>query len=378
MRCGMGRRLRLVAVAALLCGSVVQCGQVPPPSTAPTPAATATAARPSTASVPSASAFPSSSEASALPRDPNGPIYSPRDPQPPARLPGTTHDIDLVVDERHVTVAQGIVQTVWSISSQVPGPVIRVQAGDTVRVHLVNHPPKLPGAAAVGHPAVNDYPHALQFDGATGPAGDQTTTLKPAEETVFEFQTETPGVWLYHGSTPPLIQDIAYGMYGMLIVEPTGGLVKVDQELFFVQGEWYVAGIYPNRPPLPSLTKAEATEPVPDFVVLNGIADQYVEHPIRVATGARVRAFLLDAGPNLQASFRIEGVAFDRVVRSGADAALGSANGESGPAVKLSPGQGAIVEFSLPRDGLYAIVSQADSSAGTGARGLLEAVAAAR
>ncbi|HEY5628643.1 MAG TPA: multicopper oxidase domain-containing protein [Candidatus Limnocylindrales bacterium] len=319
--------------------------------------------------------MPSASPSGAAPirLDPNAPIYDPRDPRPPARLPGATHDIELVIDERFLTVAEGIVQKVWSISSQVPGPVIRVEAGDMVRVHLVNHPPKLHGAAGIGHPAVNDYPHALQFDGMTGAGGDQTATLKPAEDTVFEFRAETPGVWMYHGSTQPTIQSIAYGMYGMLIVEPKGGLGAVDQELFFVQGEWYLAGTNQFRPPLPSLAKAEAAVPAPDFVLLNGIADQYQEHPIHVGTGTRIRAFLLDAGPNLSASFRIEGVTFDRVDRYGNEAAAGSRNGAGLPAVDLSPGKGAIVEFSLPHSGQYQIIAQGDNAVVAGARAVLDA-----
>jgi nitrite reductase (NO-forming) len=373
----MRGRLRLVAATALLCACTTGCGGPGQPSSAPPAVGTATPAGPSATPLSSSGLSASPSGAAALERDPNAANYELRDPEPPARLPGTTHAIDLVIEERHVTIAEGIVATVWSIAGVVPGPVIRVQAGDTVRIHLVNNPPKLLGAAAIGHPPVNDYPHALEFEGATGADGNQTATLKPSEDAVFEFRADTPGVWLYHGSAQSSLQNIAYGMYGMLIVEPKGGLNPVDQELFFVQGEWYVAGINAFRPPLPSLARAQAAVPVPDFVVLNGVADQYQDHPIRVGTGKKVRAFILDAGPNLEASFRIEGVAFSRVVKSGADPTAGRGNGGGAQVVDLSPGRGAIVEFSLPRDGLYPIVTQAGSAAGTGARGLLEAVGTA-
>ena len=39
-----------------------------------------------------------------------------------------------------MTVAPGFVQSVWTFGDSVPGPVIRVKVGDTVRVHLVNAP----------------------------------------------------------------------------------------------------------------------------------------------------------------------------------------------------------------------------------------------
>ncbi len=311
--------------------------------------------------------------------DPNAEIYHPRDPKAPALLPGTTHDIDLRIDERFNSVAQGFVQHVWTFggtdpgSGMVPGPVIRVQVGDTIRIHLINHPPTLPGLAAIGHPAVNDFPHSVDFHGSTGAWNDQMTPIKPGEEKVFEFKAEFAGVWMYHGNTEPVLQNIAYGMYGMLIVEPKGGLDKVDQEFFLVQGEWYLGGQYPSRPPSPSLAKAAAAVPVPDFVVFNGIADQYSDHPIQVETGKRVRAFILDAGPNLSSSFSVEGSVFDRVIKEGIELKVGNRGSWGSQAVDLSPGQGAIVELTMAEDGLYPIVTHALNLAGRGAVGLFQA-----
>jgi hypothetical protein len=83
--------------------------------------------------------------------------YSPRDPKAPARHAGTIHEIDLVIDERHNTIAEGFVREVWTFgdegvaSGTVPGPVIRVQVGDTLRIRLDNHPPILPGRVAYMH-----------------------------------------------------------------------------------------------------------------------------------------------------------------------------------------------------------------------------------
>jgi nitrite reductase (NO-forming) len=270
-----------------------------------------------------------------------------------------------------MTVAAGFVQGVWTIGGTVPGPVIRVQVGDTVRIHLVNRPPK--GSYPAAHPAVNDYPHAIGFRGSTGASIDQSAPLEPGEETSFAFKSERAGVWLYHGSTEPALQSIVNGMYGMLIVEPQGGLDEVAQEFFFVQGEWYLGGQYPPAPPLPSLAKAAAEVPAPDFVVLNGVADQYQDHPIQIATGERVRTFILNAGPNIDMSFRIEGTVFDRVIKEGAGLAVGNATGFASQAVDLAPGQGAIVEFTIGEDGMYSILTHPSGFAGRGATGVFRA-----
>ena len=44
-------------------------------------------------------------------------------------------------------------------------------------------------------------------------------------------------------------------------------------------------------------------------------------------TGKRIRAFILDAGPNLDSSFRIEGTVFDRVIKEGIELPVGNAGG---------------------------------------------------
>ncbi len=37
-----------------------------------------------------------------------------------------------------MTVAEGFVQKVWTFGDTVPGPVMRVKVGDTIRVNLTN------------------------------------------------------------------------------------------------------------------------------------------------------------------------------------------------------------------------------------------------
>jgi len=64
--------------------------------------------------------------------DPNAPKYTLYDATAPEPLPGTTHDIDLVVQEKKMTVAEGFVVAVWTFNGTAPGPVIRVHLGDTI------------------------------------------------------------------------------------------------------------------------------------------------------------------------------------------------------------------------------------------------------
>ena len=60
-----------------------------------------------------------------------------------------------------------------------------------------------------------------------------------------------------------------------------------------------------------------AAAPRPDFVVFNGVANQYKDAPLEVGTGERVRFFVLNAGPSVDSSFHIVGTIFDTVIKEG-------------------------------------------------------------
>ncbi len=288
--------------------------------------------------------------------DPNAPAYAPRDPTAPAALDGTVHDIDLVVQEKPMTVAPGYVIAVWTFNGQVPGPVIRVKLGDTVRIHLKN-------------PATNQLSHSVDFHASQVAWNDEMTSIKPGEEKLYEWHADYAGVWMYHCGTAPALHHIANGMYGMVIVEPKGGFGKVDKEFFLVQSEWYFDG--QGKPA--SLANASAGAPSPDWVVFNGIANQYKDNPIKVGTGEKVRIFILDAGPDIDSSFHIVGTIFNRVIKEGIELTADNPNHFGSQAVDLSPAQGAIVEFTTAEDGLYPIVTHAFNFVGRGALGLIQA-----
>jgi len=287
--------------------------------------------------------------------DPNAPPYELRDPTAPALLPGKVHDIDLVVEEKLMTVATGYQQMVWTFNGSVPGPVIRVKVGDTIRVHLKN-------------PATSALPHSVDFHASQVAWNDEMTSIKPGEEKLYEWTADYAGVWMYHCGTAPALHHIANGMFGMVIVEPAAGLPPVDKEFAVVQSEWYLG---PQKEPT-DLTKAAAGAPAPDFVMFNGVANQYLDNPIQIGTGKRVRIFLLDAGPNIDSSFHIVGTIFDTVIKEGIHLLRGNDGNWGSQAVDLSPAQGAIIEFQTAEDGQYPMVTHAFNFVGRGALGLFQ------
>jgi nitrite reductase (NO-forming) len=292
----------------------------------------------------------------ALTKDPSAPPYTLRDPAAAKPRAGTVHDITLTVEEKEMTVAPGIVQKVWAFGGTVPGPVIRVRIGDTVRIHLVN-------------PKTNTMPHSIDFHASLVAWNDEMTDINPGQEKLYQFKAQYAGVFMYHCGTAGALGHMINGMYGMIIVEPRGGLPKVDQEIFLVQSEWYLGAQHQLADP----NKAAGSVPVPDYVVFNGIPNQYKEHPIKVATGKTVRVFVLDAGPTQDSSFHIVGTIFDQVTKEGIELKRGNAGGWGSQAVDLAPAQGAIVEFRFAEDGVYPFLTHAFNFVGLGAIGLFQA-----
>jgi nitrite reductase (NO-forming) len=288
--------------------------------------------------------------------DPNAPAYQLFDAKAPTALSGTVHDIELVVEEKLMTVADGFVQEVWTFGGTVPGPVIRVKVGDTVRVHLKN-------------PTSSKVPHSIDFHSSQVAWNDEMRSINAGEELIYEWTADYAGVWMYHCGTPPTLHHISNGMYGMVIVEPREGLPEVDHEFALVQSEWYLG----PQNELTSLEKAAAAAPAPDYVVFNGVASQYSDNPIQVGTGERVRIFVLNAGPNVDSSFHIVGTIFDTVIKEGIALHRGNEGNYGSQAVDLAPAQGAIVELTTAEDGLYPIVTHAFNFPGRGALGLLQA-----
>jgi nitrite reductase (NO-forming) len=288
--------------------------------------------------------------------DPDAPEYEPRDATAPDLAQGEVHEIELVVTEREMTVAPGIVQTVWTFGDSVPGPVLRVKVGDTVRVTLVN-------------PDTNKMAHSIDFHASLVAWNDEMRSIQPGEELVYEFVAKYAGVFMYHCGTTPALHHIAQGMFGMIIVEPEGGLAPVDHEFALVQNEWYMV----EQGGFISLEEASAAAPAPDAVVWNGIANQYADHPIQVPVGEEVRVFVLNAGPSIDSSFHVVGTVFHEVIKEGVHLKEGNEGNWGSQAVDLSPAQGAIVEMRFDEDGLYPIVTHAFNFVGRGALGLFQA-----
>jgi nitrite reductase (NO-forming) len=76
-------------------------------------------------------------------------------------------------------------------------------------------------------------------------------------------------LYVYHCATAPVGMHIANGMYGLILVEPKGGLPLVDKEYYVMQGDFYTKGEH-GDPGLQPFDMQKAVDEDADYVVFNG------------------------------------------------------------------------------------------------------------
>ena len=82
--------------------------------------------------------------------------------------------------------------------------------------------------------------HSMDFHAAMVSPQDKYRSIAPGQTIEFEFTLNYPGVFMYHCGTPMILEHIASGMYGAVMVEPRGGYpTKVDREYVVIQSEFY-------------------------------------------------------------------------------------------------------------------------------------------
>ncbi|SFG43637.1 dissimilatory nitrite reductase (NO-forming), copper type apoprotein [Duganella sp. CF458] len=244
----------------------------------------------------------------------------------------------------------------WTFNNKIPGPFIRVRVGDTVNVDMSN--------AKDSHMI-----HSVDFHAVTGPGGGAAVTqAAPGSTKSFTFKAINPGLYVYHCATPMVAQHISNGMYGMILVEPEGGLPKVDKEFYVMQGELYTAQKHgtPGEAEF-SLDKLLAEQP--EHLMFNGTHDALTKtHRMESKVGETVRIFFGVGGPNATSSFHVIGEVFDRVYNLGD---LTSPPLQNVQTTTVAPGGATMVEFKTEVPGRFILVDHALSRMEKGLVGFL-------
>ncbi len=283
----------------------------------------------------------------------------------------TVKAVQLDTTHRVIEIAPGIHFSAWTFGDQVPGPIVRARVGDTVKFSMTNRSDEpAPGLQVMAAPMM----HSMDFHAAMVSPQDKYRSIAPGQTIAFEFTPNYPGVFMYHCGTPMVLEHIASGMYGMVIVEPRGGYpTKVDHEYAVVQSEFYTK-LDPekrkvNGQPLYVLDSERVRNKQPTYTVFNGRYNGMVEKPLPAKPRERVRLFVMNVGPSNTSSFHVVGTIFDRVwIDGNPDNQLRGMQ-----TVLLGSSAGAIVEFMIPEAGNYVMVDHHFANASQGSIGLIAA-----
>lgn len=260
----------------------------------------------------------------------------------------TAKEVDLPIDNK------GTMYRAWTFDGQIPGTVVRVTEGDVVEFTLVND-------------KSSKNSHSVDFHAARTDLVKDFESIKPGESKSYTFNATYPGTFFYHCGSDPMIQHIARGMFGVIIVDPkdANALPKADREYVLVQSE-----LYPNPDNQNDMMANKWSN-----VMFNGGVFKYdpVHDPaatriLQAKPGERVRIHFVNAGVNEFSSFHPIAGIWDRVYPGG-----NPKNVLHGlQSYTVGPGDGAAFDIISPVEGANAIVSHVMRQALTGAIAVLQ------
>ncbi len=262
--------------------------------------------------------------------------------------------ISLTTKEVISEIAPGIFFNYWTFDKQVPGPMLRIREGDTVEVTITNDPSSL-------------HDHNIDLHAVTGPGGGSVYShVSPGETKSFRWKALQPGLFVYHCAMPNVSTHNSHGQYGLILVEPKGGLPPVDKEFYLMQGELYTLGDL-GKKGLVAFDSEALLDGIPNYVTFNGRVE---DTPRMYAhTGDKVRIYVGNGGVNLISSFHIIGEIFDTVYPN---ASIGGALEHNTQTALVLPGGASIVDVTVNVPGKYLIVDHALARMNKGAWAVLE------
>lgn len=279
----------------------------------------------------------------------------------PLTRQGNSVTVDLYTDELVAEMMPGVTYQYWTYNSTVPGPFLRVMEGEQVEIRLTHGKPD--GGAAHAHhhdagiseqhAAAGHASHSIDLHAVIAPGGGSVATqVKHGEQKSLQFKASRPGIYVYHCASPHSPTHIANGMYGLILVEPKGGLAKVDREFYLMQGEFYTSGKYgvPGHQPF---SKEKLLNGQAEYFLFNGrVGSLSGERALKAKVGEKIRLFV-GVGSHIAANFHIIGGILDKLYPDGAIMNPPLKNVQT---TQIAPGGAVMVEFTAEAPGKYLLV----------------------
>lgn len=283
--------------------------------------------------------------------------------QPPVpvkieRVSNNEVNVEMTAQITDIEISKGNMYKAWTFNGEAPGPVVVVKEGDIINFKLINMDPAIP--------------HSMDFHAVHAAPSKDFIDVMPNESGFFTYPANKPGVFMYHCGTKPVLSHIANGMHGTMIVMPKDGYPndgKINREFVIIQNEWYKYNDledFTNGVPSNVVFSSKALKE--GQLNTNGVVGSLVDTPLLAKVGDRIRLYVNNVGPNEVSSFHVVGTIFDDVYIDG-----NPFNHMKGiQTVMLPASGGAVVEFTVTKEGNYPIVTHQFNHATKGAVGMIK------
>ena len=249
----------------------------------------------------------------------------------------------------------GVLYKAMTFNGTIPGPLISVNQGDTLKITLVNKA---------------DTVHSLDFHAGYGPSQALSGSVEPGQNKTWTMRADYPGVFMYHcdgDNLNGIWEHIASGMYGGIVVHAPNE--KHAKEFYIVFSELYNSadsGLFEGTSgKIGSFSLDKFIANRPDLILTNGMAYKYIpffggqtkllinKNPeeFKVRSGELTRWYVVNAGPRDYLAFNFAGGLID-------NNSITSQNRSGGFQSKIyettiAPGSGASIEVVFPEEGTY-------------------------
>ncbi len=187
----------------------------------------------------------------------------------------------LIAQETTLEIAPGVRVPAWTYNGTIPGPTLRATEGDRVILHFINKTP---------------LPHTIHLHGDHDEKEDGVfQEVQPGQSYTYDFIAGPAGALMYHCHVMPVSMHIRMGLYGAFIVYPKTPLPPA-REYVIVTGE------YDTKNQLVS---------EPEYIMFNGYANQYWDHPLPARANETVRIYYVNLGGSPAYGFHIHGTIFN-------------------------------------------------------------------
>lgn len=248
-------------------------------------------------------------------------------------------EFQLQCKESSIELCPGRSAVSLSYNGRLPGPEIRVQEGERVKITLQNQM-KVSTSLYVHGMVLPQSVNGLPRKGAG--------LIAPGEVGTYEFVASNPGTYWYHPQVTHA-EQMARGLYGAIVVEPRSVPKTWERDIVLMLGQWTVSE---------KATAANAGKPAKIYPLMlaNGKSAPAIP-PIELRNGERIRLRVINVSQQACPLF-LTGHRFEIVSSNGSDSTEPHISRDT---VTVAPGERVDLEFTADNPGVWSLSSMIPS-----------------